>query len=273
MVEFTHRLMSGVTLILMVGLAIWAWRLYARGHIVRKSAGLALLFTVTEALVGAGLVLFELVARNESAARAVSVTIHLVNTFLLLAMTALTAWWAGSQGYPEFRITARRGGAWFALAWVGVIILGASGTVTALGDTLFPAGSLGEGLRQDLSPTAHFLIRLRVYHPVIAVLMSIFTGLLVFKIALRDQKASGRKLATLMIGLFVLQLGLGGLNVVLLAPVWMQLVHLLVADGIWITLVLWTAATFTSVLSLTAEQTQKKEEGDSGLAGQSIPTV
>jgi heme A synthase len=34
--------------------------------------------------------------------------------------------------------------------------------------------------------------------------------------------------------LVVVQIGAGLLNVALLAPVWMQLVHLLVADALWI---------------------------------------
>ena len=48
----------------------------------------------------------------------------------------------------------------------------------------------------------------------------------------------------MLIFLFILQLGAGVINLVLLAPVWMQVVHLLLADLVWITLVLLAAVTF-----------------------------
>jgi heme A synthase len=38
------------------------------------------------------------------------------------------------------------------------------------------------------------------------------------------------------------QVGIGMLNVLTLAPVWLQILHLLVADMIWISLVLASAA-------------------------------
>ena len=105
--------------------------------------------------------------------------------------------------------------------------------ITALGDTLFPSTSLVEGFQADLSETAHFLIRLRVIHPVLAVVVSGF----ILLVALRQFREAGRgPTSTLVLavrGLVIAQLFLGGLNVILLAPVWMQLVHLLVADMIW----------------------------------------
>jgi len=42
--------------------------------------------------------------------------------------------------------------------------------------------------------------------------------------------------------LAALQLAAGFLNILLLAPVWMQLAHLLVADALWIALVVLTAS-------------------------------
>ena len=65
MIEFSHRVTSGLTLVFVAGLLLWAWRAYPKGHAVRLGAGLAVGFTITEALVGAGLVLFQLVAQNE----------------------------------------------------------------------------------------------------------------------------------------------------------------------------------------------------------------
>ncbi|MCZ7575412.1 MAG: COX15/CtaA family protein [Ardenticatenaceae bacterium] len=246
-IEFTHRLSSGLALALVVGLLIWAVRAYPKGHRVRLGAGLAMLLMITEALLGAGLVLFKLVAENASMFRAVSVATHLANTFLLLAALTLTAWWA-SGGAPV-RLKRQGGvGGLLGLALLGVLVLGVSGAVTALGDTLFPSGSLAAGLRQDFSPTAHFLIRLRLLHPVIAVSVGLFVILTAGVSSSRRPSLYTTRLAWVLTVLFLLQLGAGLTNVVLLAPVWLQLVHLLLADLVWIALVLLAAAALAKQL-------------------------
>ena len=241
LIEFTHRVSSGLALLMVVGLLIWARRAYPRGHRVRKAAAWSMALMITEALIGAGLVLFELVAENASIARALAMAAHLVNTFLLLAALTMTAWWA-SGGAP-IRLTGQRGASGaLLLGMAGVLVLGMSGAVTALGDTLFPARSLAEGFRQDLSPTAHLLIRLRVFHPLIAVLVGVYLILMAGWVGWRSRTRAVRWLARALVTLFLIQLGAGVINLLLLAPVWMQLVHLFLADLIWITLVLLTAA-------------------------------
>lgn len=240
LIEFTHRLTSGLTLPLALALAVWAWRVYPQRHPVRWSSAAAVLFTITEALIGAGLVLFELVAYNDSVFRALMMMFHLVNTFLLLSALSVSAWWA-SQGAPT---AVRWGGlsGWLVvLAILGMMVLGASGAVTALGDTLFPASSLGEGIRQDFSDAAHFLIRLRFLHPLIAVIVGSYIVLMVNGLKRKIEDHQAHRFASLLTGLVGLQLFLGVVNVILLAPVWMQLLHLLVTDMIWISLVLFSA--------------------------------
>ena len=231
-IEFVHRLTSGAALVLVVALVIWTRRRYARGSLIRWGAGLSLTFTVTEALLGAGLVLFGLVADNDSAARAAVMAGHLVNTFMLLAFLGLTGWWVM---FGEPRRLRWRG--WRSLSVLlgalGMVFLGASGAITALGDTLFPSSSLVEGFRADLSETAHFLIRLRVIHPVLAVVVSGFILLVALAQFRGERHGPTSKLVLAVRGLVIAQLFLGGLNVILLAPVWMQIVHLLVADLIW----------------------------------------
>ena len=194
-----------------------------------------------EALLGAGLVLFELVAQNPSLYRAASMSAHLVNTFLLLGMLTLTAWWA--SGGRDVRLRGQGAAGWLVLGGAaGLLLVGASGAIAALGDTLFPARSLAEGLRQDAEPTAHLLLRLRVWHPIFAVAVGAY--LVVAGVALAELRPGRtvRRLAAALAALFVVQLGAGLLNLLLLAPVWMQLVHLLLADGVWIALVLSGAA-------------------------------
>lgn len=253
LIEFTHRLTSGFSLILVLVLFIWAFRLFPKGSPVRLGASLSLAFILTEALVGAGLVLFEWVAGDVSNGRVISMAVHLVNTFLLLAALTMTAWWASGGAAPSFAGQ----GAWtwvFSLGLAGVILLGVSGAVTALGDTLFPATSLAEGLAQDFNPAAHFLIRLRVWHPVIAVILGFYLLFLSGLAALFRPDRTIRLFAGCLAVLFVLQLAAGLVNLLLLAPVWMQLVHLLLADLVWISLVLLALSNFSfSEISQNAE--------------------
>jgi heme A synthase len=236
-------MMSGLTLIGSLVLFVWAFRSYQRGDPVRVGASLVLGFTVTEALLGAGLVLFQLVAQNASVARAVSVAAHLVNTLLLLAAITLTAWWASGNKKTPLRWQGSRG-VLLVVALLGAMLLSASGAVTALGDTLFPSGSISAGIQQDFLPTANFLVRLRIYHPLIAMSLGIYLTAAVLWVGYR-QGGSLRRLTTLLISLFGMQLILGLLNVTLLAPVWLQLVHLLVADLVWISLVILSLAVFS----------------------------
>jgi len=239
-VEFLHRATSGVALLLVIGLAVLARRTYPAGHVVRRAAWASLFFMVTEALVGAGLVLLELVAHNDSIARAVYLGVHLVNTFLLLAALTLTAWWGSGRPAPVRPVDWRRL-APLLLTLGGLLLVGVTGAVTALGDTLFPAGSLAEGMRQDTSPTAHILLRLRVLHPILAI--TVGTVLLVLSVrgTLRETSPATSLVGRFAAGLVLTQVAAGVLNLLLLAPIWMQLVHLFLADLVWLSAVLLTA--------------------------------
>lgn len=239
LVEFTHRLTSGLALVGVVVLLVWAWRAFPRGHAVRKGAVWAFVFIITEALLGAALVLFRWVALDTSLQRIIVVPVHLVNTFLLLAALSLTAWQAsgGQVHWPG------RGRLWGVLpALLGVLFIGASGAITALGDTLFPVGTLAEGLRQDFAAEAHLLIRLRFWHPVIAVMVGMYLLGYAARLGQGTRYLPVRRLA-LLLGLLVASQWIAGvLDVLLLAPVWLQLVHLLLADLVWVSLILLTAA-------------------------------
>ncbi len=246
LIEFSHRATSGLGLLLVVGLFFWSRRAYSRGVPARSGAAWSLFFMVTEALVGAGIVLFSLVADNASIARAMFVAVHLANTFLLLAALTLTAWWA--SGGQAVRLRGHGGLAgMLLLGCAAVILLGVSGAVTALGDTLFPSSSLAEGLSQDFSPTAHFLIRLRLLHPAIAIAVGLYLVVAGWLARSIRPSATTQTFARLLLVLFIVQLATGAINVVLLAPIWMQLVHLLLADAVWITLVLLTASSLAHV--------------------------
>lgn len=241
LIEYTHRATSGIALVLVVGLFWWSRQEFAPGHRARRAAAWALGLIGVEALVGAGLVMLRLVGDNASPARAAYLAFHLLTTFLLIGSIALTAHWAAHDS------PWRRPGAGAAPWLLGsglamVLLLGMSGAVAALGDTLFPSQSLAAGFRADASPTAHLLVRLRVLHPVLALLAGAYLSAMVWWV-LRLRPSSGegpwgRAVTTLV----VVQLGVGLTNLLLLAPTALQLAHLLVADLLWISAVVFTAS-------------------------------
>ncbi len=234
MIEFTHRVTSGLSLLLVVGMVVWARRAYARGHRVRWGAAASLVLMITEALLGAGLVIFGLVAEDDSVARAISMALHLVNTFLLVGAITLTCWWASGGAAPRLRGQGATLGV-LALGVAGFVVLGMSGAVTALGDTLFSAISMSEARALGIT---HWLLPLRIFHPLIAIVVGSYLILAAGYVAVRHAGPVPRRLAAALIGLILVQLGAGFLNVYLRAPVWLQGVHLLLADLIWIVLVL-----------------------------------
>jgi cytochrome c oxidase assembly protein subunit 15 len=193
---------------------------------------------LNEGLLGALLVVLHLTADNRSPARAVYLSLHLANTLLLLGALTLAAHFLSRReaftrsavGYTQLPLSIT--------GLVATLVVGASGTLAALSDTLFPATSLGAALAQDFSGSGGWLLRVRVLHPLAAVLAGLFICWLLLRSVRRPEE---RKLAIGVALLLTLQYGLGLADVALLAPVWMQIVHLLGADLMWIALVVLTA--------------------------------
>jgi len=239
LIELTHRVMAGLSLALVAALVVWAFRVLPRGHAARMAAGASGAFIVLEALVGAALVRFGWVASDASAGRGFAVAVHLVNTFLLLGAIATVVQLADGPG----GLTLRGRGALAAALGLGLatlVVSGATGAVAALGDTLYPTRSVVQGLSEDLSGEAPFLLRLRMVHPFASLAAALVLAAVVRALVqARDPRfrAPGLRLLVLV----GLQLLAGALNVALLAPVWMQLVHLALADLIWIALVMLVA--------------------------------
>jgi cytochrome c oxidase assembly protein subunit 15 len=232
-IEFTHRMMSGVALVAVIVLWLWSRASFARGSRVRRMALASLAFLITEALLGAGLVLFNYVDKDASVGRAFYLSLHLVNTLLLLGALVLTAWFA--RGVVP--TSARRSSLAVAALPIAILV-SVAGAIAALGDTLFPAISLAQGFHQDFSPAANFLLRLRVLHPTLAVLAGCYFVTASIMVLRSNQRPVASKLAIGVLILVLAQLGAGAINLLLLAPVWMQITHLLLADLVWISLVL-----------------------------------
>ncbi|MDQ3812328.1 MAG: heme o synthase [Armatimonadota bacterium] len=240
LIEFSHRTSSELLGLFVIALLIWAYRAYPAKHPARLGAALAFIFTITEGLVGRQLVLAKLVAHNTSPDRAVWMSAHLCNTFILLGALTLTAWWA-SHGKP-LRLQGQGALGWaFGLGLLSTLALAVTGAIAALGDTLFPAADLLQGIQEDFSPTAHFLQQLRPIHPFLAASVSLYLILIAGLATHLRPSPQVRQFARLMGTLFLTQMAIGLVNLALRAPIPMQLVHLLFADLVWLSLVLLSA--------------------------------
>jgi heme A synthase len=251
-IEFSHRVTSGLAFVAVLVLLIWAFRKFAKGNLMRKMAFASFVFITVEALIGAVLVLFKLVALNPSMIRAFSMTAHLINTFILLAVLTLTAWFASGGNHP-FSIRRRGKISWLlAVAVFGILLVSASGSLAALSSTLFPSATLAEGLAQDFSETSHILLRLRVSHPILSISVGVF---LIFLAGWIKSKAKEsfwtNRWANVLTVLVGVQFLSGALTLLTLAPIVLQLIHLLLADAVWIAFVLMSANVLEEVSSFT----------------------
>ena len=244
-IEFTHRLTSGISFFSVVALLIWTYRKTDRGHLARAAAATSVALTLIEAMLGAFLVKLGLTAQSQSPLRAPYLALHLTNTLLLLAALTLTAHMLSRrQGFTRNRVRLVAPAGAIA-AVIIVLVVGVTGSLAALGDTLFPATSLGQALAQDFSATSGWLVRWRWTHPSVAFLSSV---LLIWLLVRASRKRfvgnthwNNRTLSATVLLLLAAQYVLGILDVFLLAPVWLQVAHLLGADVLWAALVVLTA--------------------------------
>jgi cytochrome c oxidase assembly protein subunit 15 len=243
MIEFTHRITSGISLISVVALLAWTYAGTIRGHLARPAAVASVVFTLLEAVLGALLVKLGYTAQSQSPLRPAFLALHLANTLLLLAALTLTAHLLSRRkGYlrRSVRVVAPFGAV---IAVFVVMVVGITGSLAALGDTLFPASSLGLALAPDFSATSGWLLRWRWMHPTVAVFASIFLIWLLVRAAQNNDNSrwDNRRLSALVLLLLAVVYTLGTLDVVFLAPLWIQVAHLLAADTLWASLVVLTA--------------------------------
>ncbi len=241
-IEFSHRLMSGLDFLIVLGLMIWVLSKHAKGEQIRKFAVISFIFIITEALIGAGLVLTGNTAEANTAARPFWAIGHLLNTFILIASLSLTAWLA--SGGNEFSLKNKGKYVWIlALGIVGFIFIGASGSLAALSSMLYETKTLTEGLQQDFAGSSPLLLRLRISHPILSILVGISIA---FLAGWLKTKAEGnlwvQRFSNILTILVLVQLCFGALTLFMLAPILMQLGHLLLADLMWISFVLMWAA-------------------------------
>ena len=236
-IEFTHRMMVSGSVYAMILLVLWTFRATMRGHAARLFVVLSTVLLVNEAFLGALLVKLGYVTGNQSLGRVIVLSVHLSNTLVLLGSLSATAWMLHTrQRWAELKGKTQE------LCIVGVglaatLLVGVSGSLAALGDTLFPATSLRAAFAADADAHSPMLLRLRGVHPVSAVVAAGFVMWIVVR-ARRNGKNRG---GNVLLGLLAIQFVLGVVDVLLLAPAWMQMVHLLGADLFWIALVVLAA--------------------------------
>lgn len=240
-IEFSHRMMSALDGLIVIVLLAWAVRIWYRHrgplHLsILKSAAAAFFFVLVEGAIGAGLVLTGNTAETLTPARPFWMAAHLINTLILLMFLTVTAWTASTG--RTIGVRSRRLG-WIAIGGAMIVAVGTSGSIAALSSMIFPSGTVTEGLAKDFSPTSHLLLRLRPLHPILAVAAAVFlvfwTGWL--KKNFIESKSVVRW-ANVVAALAIAQLAFGALTLLTLAPILMQLGHLLLADAIWIGFVL-----------------------------------
>ncbi len=232
-IEFTHRCMTGGAAFLVLGLLVWIFRATVKGTAARAAVVVSSVLLLNEALLGALLVKLGYVTGNQSTGRVVMLSIHLSNTLLLLGALTLTAVLLRTEQTTRELSMRGKKAAWMIVGLVATIVVGVSGSLAALGDTLFPSSSLRAAMEQDLSSSSPWLLRLRGVHPLSAIVAAAF----VLWLVAQARQTGASRLGKIVLSLLGAQFVLGVLDVVLLAPTWMQIVHLLGADLYWVALV------------------------------------
>lgn len=250
-IEFSHRITSSIAGILLIVLLVWAFRRWTsrkteQNYLTLKTAIGSFVFIVIEGLLGAGLVLTGNTAENLTPERPIWMAGHLINTFILLAFLTLTARYASGGLRSNLRIQPK----YIVALCTGVIAIffvGITGSIAALSSMIFPSGTLSEGLAQDFSPTSNFLLRLRLLHPITAILTSVFLVFLTGWLTKETLgKAATQRWSNVLSLLVLAQIIFGSATLLMLAPIILQLGHLLLADLIWISYVMFSANVLSS---------------------------
>ena len=224
LIEFSHRSVSG--LLLIVTLIIFSkTRKFQKGSLVKSVTNYLTFFVIFEAVIGAVIVLFEWVGLNSSLPRIVAVPIHLVNTFGLLGCFAILNKIL-QDDLKEIKLIFNRN---FILISSLFLLSGATGSITALADVLFPSASFIEGFLEDFDKTSEVLTRLRILHPIISSALSVV--LYVYSTRINKKYGVNVKLLKTFVIIAVL---LGVFNVISNIVLPLSILHLAIADFLWI---------------------------------------
>lgn len=247
-IEFFHRITSslaGITVIILLISAIVkrVKEKTSQSKLLLKMSVLSLIFIIIEGIVGGLLVLTGNTAANWTPTRPYWMAAHLVNTFTLIAVLALTAWFAsGGKSFSLFKAD-RKVLLFLIIGTIGIFIVGMSGSIAALSSMLFPSSTLSEGIAKDFSASSHYILRLRVFHPILSVMTGLFLIFLANWLKKQSDESAGvKRWGNILTGIILIQFVSGAVLILLLTPIVMQLIHLFLADAVWISFVLMSAS-------------------------------
>lgn len=220
-IEYAHRAKSGIYGLLHLALMIWVLLTKTASKSFKKISALSFMFTCIEALIGAALVVFGWVDQEESLARMLVMSAHLVNTFILITTLQLSYFLANRQttlGLREILLGSLKRRDLGPLA--ALLLIAVTGSWAALSSHLYPATDLWQGILDDFNTESPFFLRIRIVHPIITTILVIYLI-----------RAARHRRSLLYWTIFSWFWGVATL--VSLAPFWMKLSHLLFADILW----------------------------------------
>lgn len=242
-IEFSHRISTAVAGLVVLVLVVWAFLRGRKHKYVSIFAALSFLFILIEGAIGGGLVLTGNTAANWTPTRPYWTAGHLINTFVLIASLTLTAWAASKP--REFRNNLwGRSAVLAAIGTIALFFVSIAGSMAALTTMLFPAETLGQGIAMDFDPASHQLLRLRVLHPIAAIIAAVGIFFISGWVRANSNKGPAQWWSRATSVLVLVQIAFGGASLLTLAPIVMQLGHLLLADLLWIAFVLMFANHF-----------------------------
>ncbi|MBC8063749.1 MAG: protoheme IX farnesyltransferase [Chlorobia bacterium] len=233
LVEGSHRVSTSLCGVLAIVLVVMAFKNFPKGHQARLFSSVALGLTLVEGLIGAALVLFGLVTTNDSAARVGVMSFHVISTMLLVSSIALAAMSALGSG----RIAFRDNGAIVPISvvtFLGVMVLAVTGAINALSHTLMPVKNV---LVQASNPDAHWMQQIQPLHPYLSVAVGLFVCIFAGLLAHLRPSEPVKRASKIMVATFCAQLLMGLANIRLEAPIWMQMVHLVLGDILFVSIV------------------------------------
>ncbi len=239
-IEYSHRVTSALAIFGVVAMFVFAVRLYESGHRVRNAATASLALLLFESALGALLIIFSWVDQDASIGRMIVVPIHLLNTYILVGALTLTAWWSSGNPGPMNPVDPRVKRS-LGLGALGLLLIGAMGALNALADSLYPAESFLSGATEEFSDGAPWLLQVRIFHPIVAIAVGLGVVYLVMRLS-PTVTSRTKRLGAIVGGLVVTQFFIGLVNVMLAAPLEMQVIHLAIADTIWIIYLLFGAS-------------------------------
>ncbi|MEP7051367.1 MAG: COX15/CtaA family protein [Pseudomonadota bacterium] len=244
-IEYTHRATSALSVFAIIALLVAAFRMYPAGHAVRAAAAMAGVMILVEALIGALLVKLRLVENDASFARIVVLPLHLISTALLTGALTWCAWFSSRQPAPAgAKPVPPAAWALLFLAGLGLLLVSATGAITALGDTVYPVqhSGLAARLQADQGQNASLLQNLRDFHPFLAVGVAAFMTYVAMLIPGYRRGSTVRRASQCLAVAVCFQVMAGVVNIWLSAPGPMQVVHLLLANLAWIAVIVLAAA-------------------------------